>query len=123
MEAGIGGQTMYFVFVFLFRYKKTQKIVLAFYFNLKFSYKKQNTKVAKCFKSKKQKTKTKLKFSTTYGKNYVSILYYVFCICIFNIHYVSSIYMMMFDHYNTNLNIIVNYRKCLKHDRCFKKAF
>ena len=67
MEEGIGGQSLYHVGCILFFHSVKQKTVLAFILNLVTKNKIQNTKVAKCFKNKKQKQQTKLKFSTTYG--------------------------------------------------------
>ena len=91
MEGGIGGQSSYDVGCISFFYNVKQKTVSAFILNLvtNLKYKIQN-------KQNVFKTKTKLKFSTTYGRNYISILYYVLCILYFNIHYVSSLSMMMF---------------------------
>ena len=65
------------------------------------------------FLKQKQKTKTKLKFSTTYGKNYVNILYYVLCIMYYVFYYVSSISMMIFGHNKRTRKFLNTFREKL----------
>ena len=73
MEAGIGGQSLYFVGCILFLKIKNKKKALSFYFKLKKQQQKTKNKVSYI----KQKQKQKQKQKTKNNKHKLYIIYYL----------------------------------------------